>query len=115
MQWTFNRDMQAYESETRGPWHGVIRVIGPRFHAGIRHAAPMAVEAGPRFDELAQAEEWTEAQLVERVPRVAPALPARPTARSTLRPVHAPPQPRPCPLCYVAFPPAGAEGRPCRV
>jgi hypothetical protein len=90
MQWTFNREMQEYESETRGPWQGVIRVIGPRFHAGVRHAATMTVEDGPRFDDLTAAQAWVATELLTRGPVVAAAPPTVPLPRGSVLPAASP-------------------------
>lgn len=103
--------MEEYESERRGPFQGIIRVVGRQWCAGIRHSATMAVENGPRFDDQASAEQWVEAQLEERVPDWAPApvlAHAVPHALQRLvrSPVTALPphlEPKPCPMCSLFF------------
>lgn len=116
MQWTFNREMQEYESDTRGPFYGVIRVIGPWFYAGIRTAATGILEDGPRFADQAEAQAWIEGELVERVPLV-PIGPSisiplprgeRPSSLMSSVPLYR--EPHPCPMCGTFFLPEQMEG-----
>jgi hypothetical protein len=110
MRWSYTRELEEYESERRGAFHGIVRVIGPRWHAGIRHAATMLVEEGPRFDDKDAALSWAEAQLLERVPYVEPEVAPQHLPRGSVLPSvpagPAAPDPIPCPVCSIPMLPA---------